>query len=208
MDRIKKTVASVLVLMFAVSAAGCSFFRKPKVTHENFIKGFTEVYDAEEADEVEDLYNVIMRYPLDKGIYYTSDDEDEADQMYDTLLNRLNHFPNYKSHKSSFGYIETHDGTMTLLFAFSFKTEEKAQKFFDELSEDVEEGNEEFKKDSKDGYKYALGHDNGYDKAGADALYMQGDTVIYIRSLVKSSEDADDLDKCIKTMGLISPYEI
>ncbi|MBO7453009.1 MAG: hypothetical protein J6U54_21970 [Clostridiales bacterium] len=208
MKKTNAIVAGILIASMVFGIAGCSLFKKDRVTHENFCAAL-EKTGAEKTDDLDDVYSAVSRMysEEDDGIYFTSEDDDDAQDIYDILFNRFNQHPDADIEKSTvYYYTNTEDKCQILMFVFTFEKEKKAQKIFDSLDENISD-DEDADSGKIDEYEYSISYYKEDSRAFADGLYISGNNVLYIRSISKTGDGTDRVDDIVKEMGLISPCD-
>ena len=208
MKKTNAIVAGILIASMVFGIAGCSLFKKDRITHENLCAAL-EKTGAEDTDDLEDLYGPISQMYVEEedGIYITSEDDDDAQEIYDVFFNRFHQYPDADIEKSTvFYYTKPEDKCQILIFAFTFEKEKKARKIFDSLDENISD-DEDSDSGKIDEYEYSISYSGGSISA-ADGIYISGNNIIYIRSLSRSGDGLDRVDEIVKEMDLISPCDL
>ena len=209
MKKTNTIVAGILIASMAFGIAGCSLFKKDRITHENFCAALEKI-GAEDTDDLEDLYTPISQMYVEEedGIYFTSEDDDDAQEVYDVFFNRFNQHSDADIEKSTIYYYANHEEkSQILIFVFTFEKEKKAQKVFDELDENISE-DDNSDSGKIDEYEYSISYSEEGIRSFADGLYISGNNLIYIRSLSNTGEGLDRIDDIVKEMDIISPCDL
>ena len=204
MKNAKKLIAVILAVAVVMGFTGCS----KKAT----AKSFANALEACEIEQTNDLSKIAQALSMNGGYpcYYVAEDEDEAGELGDVVLNRFSQMPDFdaKEFIVGLGDFEGSDGKhhATMLCFMVLESEKKAEKAYDNLVEHYAD-HDETKDGKSGGYTYTL--EAAVSAAGTTDLgtgiYLQGDTVIYIRAISTTGDGFDIADKFCGKLGLVSP---
>ena len=161
---------------------------------------FAEKQDFDEVDEPDEF---IVEYGelfggSGGGIYFTGDRKD-AQYIYDKDLNRMGEFPDYDVDEATTMFFSDKNG-YGMFFVFTFEETKDAEKFYKKYSNafapDVEDG-------KSGGITYVIEHSEGSkSKDGYIGVYLNGNTVLIVKAMVKDTELVDGI---CKVHGVKSP---
>lgn len=203
MKTIKRIIAVTLVLSTLFCIAGCK--KNASFTHESARAAFKK-NGAEETEDISKIYQAFSRNNNEGGIYYTSKDGTEAQQMFDSIVNRFKQYNEAEVETFTACVICHHkEKATTYFYMFTAKNEKDAKKHFDEISESAADSTYT-DSGEKSGYKYTIGYESG-DRCFIEGAYLKGNIVILVKAIgpESSMKDADDL---IKDMKLLSGYDL
>jgi len=202
----KKMVVLLLAVTIVLGVTGCS----KKLTQKSFVSALKSC-DIEENDKIDILITGLDGHGITKS-YYVAEDEDEAEELSNLILNRFNTMPDIKANSFILAvYTDQNDDGYTCSFMchMTFENDKKAKKAYENLIEahgDEDEG----ETGTKSKVTYCV--DSGVSADGKNnigtGIYLQGNTVIFLRTIVPSDTDYEFADKICGKLGLISPSEV
>ena len=201
MKALKRIICLTLALSVVFAMTGC----KKAPFSQDTVRKFAEAEDFEECDEIEDFYDILAQSA--SGTYeayaYVSATKRDARDLFNTIIYR------FEPDKPKYDFTEVtalcsnDDDGMFMLVAATFEDREDAEKFFKKYPKTVDMNNED--KGEEKSYSYFIAFDEtSYTRNVAVALYMSGNTVIWLRT---ASEDCDVAEDFCKHFKLISPMD-
>lgn len=200
-----KIVAGILVFCLAAGNTGCSLFKEKKISHEKFIEALEE-NDIEQTDDLEDIADAVITMYCEDGIYMTIDDEDDAQDFYDNVIDRVRDGYDCDVVETTYCYYAANGVTM-IISAITMTDKKEARGFFEDTQDFLSDYDED-EDGSIDGYEYYICTDTSGDYLSAAGVYLEGDTVIYARCLDRNGEEFWLYDDILTDLELISPYEL
>ena len=202
MKTLSRTIAGILISSLTLGIAGCS--AKAEVSHDRACEAFDK-FGAEETD-LEDLMKRISQRKIqcEGGYYYTTNDEDEAKDIVENIIFRFNEIPDLEYQACTyFAATSEDDESLALIYVVTFDDEDDAKELFNNTDSDFSfDDNYASGKDS--GIEYSVHHDED----SMYGVYLQGDTILYIRVVADETEGLKPYEGIIKDMGLVSPLGV
>lgn len=193
MKMIKKICLLGIMLTMAVNLCACG---TKKFNHEKF----ADVLEASEFEEYEDGHEFLKNIAYlsnSQSYYYQSGDE--ADEMYDTLINRSLLYSDYKIKELTTAYMNKEEGYM-LIYMITFESNKDAESFFEECAaKDYE------KTGNQDGYEYLISKKENTNSISPSSVYLIGDTILQING---KFIDTKTFDNICNMMELVNPVDI
>ena len=200
----KKLIVLLLAVIFVFGFAGCS----KKLTKTNLISEF-EAYGLKKSEKFDIVRSTLSGRGGDQ-LYYVAKDNDEAKKLSNIALNMFESMPEIKANDFVLAAI-TEKGSddryyESFVCYMTFENNEEAEKTYRDLIEtyvdedDVKTGKESDVTYCLDTYVSAA----GYNKIG-DGVYLQGNTVIYLRTKAAVNDKYVFADTICGKFGLPSP---
>ena len=203
MKKSKLAVALLLIVTVVMSFTGC----KKALSQEAFVSG-CESYGLKKVDDAGILTENLNGRGGENG-YYATNDKDEAKKLSNLVLNRFEIMPEIEASGFAFAVVREKgsDDKYYSTFAcyMTFDDNQKAKDTYNNLVDtygDVEYGTT----GEKAGVTYYIESDvsaAGTNNIG-DGIYLQGNNVIYLRSLASVNDSYKFADKICGKLGLIS----
>ena len=201
MKALKRIICLTLALSVVFAMTGC----KKAPFSQDTVRKFAEAEDFEECDEIEDFYDILGQSA--SGTYeayaYVSATKRDARDLFNTIIYR------FEPDKPKYDFTEVtalcsnDDDGMFMLVAATFEDREDAEKFFKKYPKTVDMNNED--KGEEKSYSYFIAFDEtSYTRNVAVALYMSGNTVIWIRT---GADDCEMVENFCDYFKLISPLD-
>ena len=201
MKALKRIICLTLALSVVFAMTGC----KKAPFSQDTVRKFAEAEDFEECDEIEDFYDILGQSA--SGTYeayaYVSATKRDARDIFNTIIYR------FEPDKPKYDFTEVtalcsnDDDGMFMLVAATFEDREDAEKFFKKYPKTVDMNNED--KGEEKSYSYFIAFDEtSYTRNVAVALYMSGNTVIWIRT---GADDCEMVENFCDYFKLISPLD-
>lgn len=205
MKYLKRFTAVILAAALVMGFAGCS--------KKSSSKDFTSALDACGIEQTTE-YNEIASSISNNGAiprYYIAKDAAEAKQFGNAVVNRFKQFPELDA-KEFIAGIDSIKGSnnkrhATLFCYIVLSSSKSAKTAYDDLVEHYtdHDGNK-FSSGKSGGYTYTIEHsESETGTGGCTGIYLQGDTVIYIRGLATTGDGYELADKFCEKFGVISP---
>lgn len=160
-----------------------------------------------------------MGYKNRDNPIYVNETGVDAQELFDTTINRFGNLPDVKITKATAMYypLSDDDGNwhFVLAYSFSFETKRDAKAFYQYYQEEITDkyddgGNERLESGTASkGYEYTIGgmkKDNGNSIVWSVYLYEDQAVLIYVSAEDKS--EPKPIRKISASMGVISPYSI
>lgn len=201
MKALKRILCLTLVLSVVFAMTGC----KKAPFSQDTVRKFAEDEDFEECDEIEDFYDTLVQST--SGSYevfsYVTASKRDARDLFNTIIYR------FEPDKPKYDFTEVtalcsnDDDGMFMLVAATFEDREDAEKFFKKYPKTLDMENKD--KGEEKTYSYFISYDETrYTRNFAVALYMSGNTVIWIRT---GADDCEMLENFCDYFKLISPLD-
>ena len=206
MRRTKIAVAIILLAAVFLGVTGCA--NAKKLTRQDFISEL-ESYGIPKTDQFNDIAAALSRNGGDNG-YYIALDKEEAGKLSNSVLNRFNTKDEIKADDFVIAFVMEKGSKDKFSSSFvcylTFDDSTKAEKAYKELVEmrgDEENG----KTGTQSGISYCVSSAAsaaGKNKIGT-GIYLQGNTVIFLRAQAASEDDYKFADTICGKFGLVSP---
>lgn len=205
MKYLKRFTAVLLVAALVMSFSGCS---KKQLTSKDFTSAL-EACGIEQTTEYDKIATDISQngaIPL----YYIAKDKAEAKKFGNAVMNRFKKFPELDA-KEFIAGIDSIKGSNgkrhATLFCYMVLSSSKAAKTaYDDLVEHYTDHDGKNSTGKSAGYTYTIEYSESQTgTAGCTGIYLQGDTIIYIRGLATAGDGYELADKFCSNYGLISP---
>lgn len=185
MKYLKNALCAALIFVMLVSLTGCGTSR---LDH----KKLAQFLDKQDIDECEDLDDFTKIYgKMKKGSEgFISVDGKEAQKVYNKIFNRLNQYSKYDITYATAAYIYDSDG-LNYLFMFTFEDEKDAEKFYKKLNKQIDNPDDE---GEEKGLSFTLSNQKkSTKKSYITGIYLEKNTVLYLRGTTSDEDFADDL---------------
>ena len=202
MKTLSRTIAGILISALTLGIAGCG--SKGEVSQKRACEAFDK-FGAEETD-LEDLVERISSRSgdLEGGYYYTTDDEDEAKGMVENIIFRFDEIPDLEYQACTyFAASSNDDHSMAMIYVVTFDDKNDAKELFNNTDSDFS-FDDNYASGSSSGIEYAVHHDED----SMYGIYLQDNTVLYIRAVADETEGLKPYEGIIKDMGLFSPLSV
>lgn len=214
MEMMKKTITVILVITSVLYVSSCS--RKNKFEHlieaakDN---GCSRTRNLEYANKAFNHWRGI-----EAGFYYIGDNPEDAQELYDVVINDLDLYPDYEIVSAAVLYIcEEDDGTGELfnqkVIYLRFGSKEDAAEYYADKTDGSFLKKTENRTGSA-GYKYLIcakrydAKRNESDFVIRRGYYLDGNEVIVMEGRETSEGSPKLIDECCRKTGLISPAKI
>ena len=158
--------------------------------------------DNQRVTDNKDFYHAVGSFNEEQYSYITATKRDARD-LFNTIIYR------FEPDKPKYDFTEVtalcsnDDDGMFMLVAATFEDREEAEKFFKKYPKTVDMDNED--KGEEKSYSYFIAFDEtSYTRNVAVALYMSGNTVIWIRT---GADDCEMVENFCDYFKLISPLD-
>jgi hypothetical protein len=204
MKRSTKAVALLLVVTFILGVTGCA----KKLTRQELISGF-ESYGVKETDDLAVLTNHMNRQGGDNG-YYVAKDKEEAGKWSNAIMNRFKTMPDIIADDFVLAVVSEKGSNdkfyMTFVCYVTLENDAKAKEAYNNLV-DAHGDKENGKTGTSSSITYCI--DSGVSAAGTNkigtGIYLQGNTVIFLRAQAAVDDDYKFADAVCGKLGLLSP---
>ena len=200
MKTLKKITCAVLALTMVIGLTACS---SKGFDHKKMVE-FSEDQDFDEMDDSDEYvkeYGVLTAGRSKSDGIYISCTGSDAQDVYDTVLNRFGDFKSYDVDEATSLFYANKEG-YCMAFVFTLEDPKDAEKLFKKYSKRFADDGEEEK---GKGYTYVIDSGNGTkDRESFCGVYLKSNTVIIIRAM---TSDSDTIDELCKKYNIISPTE-
>ena len=201
MKTITKTIAGLMTLALALGIAGCG--SQGEVSQKRACEAFDK-FGAEETDLEELVDRISSRSGVEGGYYYTTDDEAEAKGMVENIIFRFDEIPDLEYQACTyFAASFNEDHSMAMIYVVTFDDKNDAKELFNNTDSDFS-FDDNYASGSSSGIEYAVHHDEDR----MFGVYLQDNTVLYIRAVADETEGLKPYEGIIKDMGLFSPLSV
>ena len=174
-----------------------------KLNSENICKA-AKKYGAEKTD-IDTLYLFLTRLPSDQSVYYSSKDEDEAQQMYDEVINHMNSYEEYDVSEVTIVYVgektEDEEKERFEIYYIVFDQQDDADAFCGETFSGIIGNTGE-----KNGIKSCVVRNDSNNSKSSVGAYQSGKGVMIFRTMC-SSDDPEFVKFMSDKLGIVSPID-
>ena len=184
MKYLKNALCLALVLVMLVSLTGCG---TGKLNHKKLAQ-FLDKQDLEDCEDLDDYTKIYGKMKKGSEGYISAEGKD-AQKVYTKVFNRLNQYSKYDVTYATSAYRYDSDG-FYYLFMFTFEDQKDAEKFYKKLTKEVNEDDSGEEK----GLSFTLANQKKSSKKNLiTGIYLEKDTVLFLRGSTSDEDFADDL---------------
>lgn len=184
MKYLKNALCLALVLVMLVSLTGCG---AGKLNHKKLAQ-FLDKQDLEDCEDLDDYTKIYGKMKKGSEGYISAEGKD-AQKVYTKVFNRLNQYSKYDVTYATSAYRYDSDG-FYYLFMFTFEDQKDAEKFYKKLTKEVNEDDSGEEK----GLSFTLANQKKSSKKSLiTGIYLEKDTVLFLRGSTSDEDFADDL---------------
>lgn len=184
MKYLKNALCLALVLVMLVSLTGCG---TGKLNHKKLAQ-FLDKQDLEDCEDLDDYTKIYGKMKKGSEGYISAEGKD-AQKVYTKVFNRLNQYSKYDVTYATSAYRYDSDG-FYYLFMFTFEDQKDAEKFYKKLTKEVNEDDSGEEK----GLSFTLANQKKSSKKSLiTGIYLEKDTVLFLRGSTSDEDFADDL---------------
>ena len=167
-------------------------------SHKKLVN-FCKRHDCAKCDEPEDYFKAasyLIRKDEEAG-YYVTCTEDEAEFLYDRVINHFNEFRSYDITEATV-FIYQRSDSFSRGYLITLEDADDASEFFEEYSgEYCEDGEKGINKD----YSYSVCHkDLDRGRAVKTGVYLKGNSVLILSAANRNFDIADDFCKTFRVI--------
>ena len=206
MRRTKIKVALILLASVILGVTGCA--NAKKLTRQDFVSEL-ESYGVPKTDQFRDI-SIALSQNGGNNAYYVAVDKEEAGKLSNAVLNRFKTKDEIKADDFVIAFVMEKGSNdkfySSLVCYMTFDGSKKAEKTYNDIIDGYG-----YKKDGKTGKQSGVSYfiDSRVDASKKNKLgtgiYLQGDTVIYLREQAVAEDNYKFADSVCAKFGMLSP---